>query len=79
MASDGAASRRPPLAQPPKRCAAGDPLQPDLLTYKRRRRATDGNASGGSAATSRPDKVRIALLALGGSAFPSSFSATGWI
>ncbi|KAG2580940.1 PHD finger protein EHD3-like isoform X2 [Panicum virgatum] len=62
MASDGAASRRPPLAQPPKRCAAGDPLQPDLLTYKRRRRATDGNASGGSAATSRPDKNQMGMV-----------------
>jgi hypothetical protein len=73
MASDGAASRLPPLAQPPKRRAAGDPLQPDLLTYKRRRRATSANASGGSAITSRPDKVRIPLLALGGSSFPPRF------
>ncbi|OEL17881.1 hypothetical protein BAE44_0021100 [Dichanthelium oligosanthes] len=64
MASDGAASRRPPLAPPPKRRAAGDLLQPDLLTYKRRRRATGANASGdNSAVASGPDQNQISMVA----------------
>ncbi|CAO2205441.1 unnamed protein product [Urochloa humidicola] len=62
MASDGAASRRPPLAPTPKRRAAGDPLQTDLLlTYKRRRRGTSAKATGGSAAASGPDQNQLSM------------------
>uniref|UniRef100_K3YGI9 PHD-type domain-containing protein n=2 Tax=Setaria italica TaxID=4555 RepID=K3YGI9_SETIT len=59
MASDGAASRRPPLAPPPKRRAAGDLLQTDLLTYKRRRRATSAKPAEGSAVASGPDQMSM--------------------
>ncbi|KAF8712585.1 hypothetical protein HU200_028338 [Digitaria exilis] len=83
MASDGAASRRPPLAPPPKRRSSGDLLQPDLLTYKRRRRATSANATGRSAVALSPDQVRIPIPTLAGSSFSSplllSLRPDSWI
>lgn len=61
MASEGAASHRPPLAPHPKRRASADPQSPDVLTYKRRRRATNP-ISAATNSGSDPNTVRILRL-----------------
>ncbi|GJN39919.1 hypothetical protein PR202_gb29073 [Eleusine coracana subsp. coracana] len=62
MASEGAASRRPPLAPPPKRRALADLQSSDVLTYKRRRRATKSNASATNSG-SDPNTAQMGLMA----------------